>query len=272
MLESLNRFSFLNPHKTNPDVPLLIYLPGMDGTGKLFDRQTPGLEALFDIRRLAVAVDDLSNWEQFTEQIANLIQRELAQHPRESVYLCSESFGGCLAMKLMLHAPQLADHLILINPASSFKRYPLVYWGSHLVRPLPDVLHRFSCISFLPFLAALERMEVADRQALLEAVQSVSQETSIWRLSLLREFQVSEPELQRITQTTLVVASGRDRLLPSVQEAEHLIQHLPSARMHLLPYSGHACLLEAEVNLYKILQETDFLPKRTPLVKLTSSR
>lgn len=269
MLESLNRFSFLNPHKTNPDVPLLIYLPGMDGTGKLFDRQTPGLESIFDIRRLAVAVDDLSNWEQFTEQIVNLIQRELAQHPRESVYLCGESFGGCLAMKLMLHSPQLVDHVILINPASSFTRYPLIYWGSHLVRPLPNVLHRFSCISFLPFLAALERIDVADRQALLQAVQSVSQETSIWRLSLLREFQVSEVELQRMTPATLIVASGRDRLLPSVQEAEHLLQHLPHARMHLLPYSGHACLLESDVDLYQILQESNFLPQRQSLLELT---
>lgn len=271
MLESLNRFSFLTPASTNPNVPLLIYLPGMDGTGQLFDRQIPGLEKHFDIRRLSVALDDLSGWEQFTKQVVRLIQRELEQHPRQCVYLCGESFGGCLALKIVLHAPEICDRLILINPASSFKRYPLIYWGSLLVRPLPAALHRMSCVSFLPFLSALERMEIADRQALLQAVQSVNQETSIWRLALLREFHISELELHTITQQALIIASGRDRLLPSLREAEHLMQHLADVRMHTLPYSGHACLLEVGVDLYEILTATNFLPKPQPVVELNSS-
>ena len=271
MLESLNRFSFLTPAVTNPNVPLFIYLPGMDGTGQLFDRQIPGLEQCFDIRRLSVAVDDLSGWEQFTKQIVQLIKRELEQYPRQCVYLCGESFGACLALKVVLRAPEICDRLILVNPATSFKRYPLMYWGSLLVRPLPTALHRMSCVSFLPFLAALDRLEVADRQALLEAVQSVSQETSIWRLSLLREFHVNEAELHTITQQTLIIAGSRDRLLPSLREAEHLMQHLPDVRTHTLPYSGHACLLETGVNLYEILKTTNFLPQSQLLAELERS-
>lgn len=250
---------FRTPRPLNPGAPLFIYLPGMDGTGQLLTRQLAGLEKGFDIRCLALAVNDRSSWEQLTEQVINLITTELKQHPRQSVYLCGESFGGCLALKVMLHSPQLFDRLILINPASSFKRYPWIYWGSYFVRSMPEPFHYVAYASFLPFLASLSRMEADDRCVLFEAMYSVSQETSVWRLSLLREFQVNEKELQRITQPTLVIASGSDRLLPSISEAQWLVKQLPNAQMYVLPHSGHACLLEADVNLYDIMESANFL-------------
>lgn len=269
MLESPRQFSFLTPTSPLPNNPLFVYLPGMDGTGQLFDRQLPGLAQLFDIRRLSVAVDDLSDWEHFTQKVADLVRQEIAQQPRDSVYLCGESFGGCLALKLLLFDPTLCDRLILINPASSLKRYPWIYWGSHLLCPLPNAIHRLTCVSFLPFLAAMERIEENDRIALLRAVQSVTQETSIWRLSLLRDFEVTEAELRRITQRTLIVAGEQDRLLPSVEEAKYLMRLLPHSQLHLLPHSGHACLLEKDVNLYEILRSAHFLPQSQPIADLS---
>lgn len=258
---------FRTPRPTNPIAPLFIYLPGMDGTGLLLDRQLAGLEKGFDIRCLAIALNDLSSWEKLTEQVVDLVKMELRREAQQSVYLCGESFGGCLALNVIARAPELFKRLILINPASSFKDFPWTYWGSHLVHPFPEPLHRLSCLAFLPFLAALSRIEPGDRRALLDAMQAVSQETSVWRIALLRDFQLNLADLHHITQSTLIIASNNDRLLPSVAEAKRLSAHLPNAQTYILPNSGHACLLEADVDLYDIIQEAGFLPHLQPTVE-----
>ena len=105
----------------------------------------------------------------------------------------------------------------------------------------------------MPFLASLERMLPGDRQALLDAMRSVPQRTSIWRLELLRSFHLELTDLRAIEKPVLLIASGGDRLLHSVAHARFLTQHVPKAKMVVLPRSGHACLLEKDVNLYKIL-------------------
>ena len=106
----------------------------------------------------------------------------------------------------------------------------------------------------MPFLGALGRIEASERQALLTAMKSVPQGTSVWRLELLRLFKPSKSDLNRVNIPVLVIASGADRLLPSVLEARFLTQTLPNAQMVVLPDSGHACLLERDTDLYTIIQ------------------
>jgi len=75
-------------------------------------------------------------------------------------------------------------------------------------------------------------------------MRSVPPETVLWRLSLVKEFDVDETQLRQLTQPVLVIASALDRLLPSITEARRLVKILPNAQMVVLPYSGHACLLK----------------------------
>lgn len=259
MIAVQSRPCFLTPLKLNPNHPLFVFLPGMDGTGKLLRTQTAGLEAAFDVRCLAIPPDDLTSWEELTEQVVNLIQAELDSGSQRSVYLCGESFGGCLALKVALQAPALFNRIVLVNPASAFNRRPLIAWGSQFMPWLPGFFYQNSTATFLPFLAALERIAPEDRQVLLEATRSVPQKTSTWRLSLLREFEVSPQQLQSLSCPVLLIASQADRLLPSFLEARQLAHNLANAQIFTLPSSGHACLLEAEVNLYEIMRSSNFL-------------
>jgi pimeloyl-ACP methyl ester carboxylesterase len=122
-------------------------------------------------------------------------------------------------------------------------------------------MYRGSAIALLPFLAALERITPSDRHYLLTAMQTVPQQTSIWRIALLSQFQLSDAELQKIHQPTLIIAGAADRLLPSVAEAKRLMKLLPQAKLTVLPYSGHACLIETDINLADILVKNRFLPQ-----------
>jgi pimeloyl-ACP methyl ester carboxylesterase len=250
---------FLTPKKLRRNAPLFVFLPGMDGTGQLLRAQTAGLEAGFDVRCLAIPPDDLNSWEALAQQVVDLIEQEIAGDEGRSVYLCGESFGGCLAMKVAVLTPHLFHRLILVNPASSFNRRPWITWGSSLSRYLPEVMYQLSSVTFLPLLASFGRIAPGDRQALIEAVRSVPQKTSIWRMSLLHQFQIPKSELQQLTQPVLLLASVDDRLFPSIPEAYRLKRTFQNAQVVVLPQSGHTCLLEAEVNLFEIMQAHGFL-------------
>jgi pimeloyl-ACP methyl ester carboxylesterase len=90
-------------------------------------------------------------------------------------------------------------------------------------------------------------------------MRSVPPETVLWRLSLIKEFNVDPQHLRSLTQPVLLLGSASDQLLPSVTEVNRLANILPNAKTLVLPYSGHACLLEKEINLYEIMAKHDFL-------------
>jgi len=257
-----DKITFLQPAPIRRDLPLFIFLPGMDGTGVSLRSQVPFLQTAFDIRTLYLPPDDRTGWEELTTRTLELIAAELTDPPR-SIYLCGESFGSCLALRVALKKPEWIQHLTLINCASAFVRRPLLSWGSLGLGWLPDPLYRASGVVFLPFLAALGRITRDDRQNLLAAMQSVPLPVLSWRLSLLRTFHVATDRLREFDRPVSIVASAADRLLPSVAEAQRLLVHLPHARKVILPRSGHACLLETDVNLYDIFQTANIFAPET---------
>lgn len=255
-----SQICFLTPNSPRPEKPLFIFLPGMDGTGQLLRTQMAGLEVAFDVRCLAIPPDDLTDWNELTEKVVALVETEKTNRPFDRpIYLCGESFGGCLALKVALHSLHLFSHIVIVNPASSFHRRPWMLWGGQVIQWFPELLYTFSAIGLLPYLAALERISPSHRKALLQAITTVPKATSVWRMSLLKSFDLNNLSLDRIKQPVLVIASGSDHLLPSFSDTKDLAHLLPNAKLFILPNSGHACLLEKDVNLYQILQSQDFL-------------
>lgn len=251
---------FLTPSALRPENPLFVFLPGMDGTGQLLRTQTGALQVGFDVRCLAIPPDDQTGWDELVDQVLELIQSEIAKHPsRQPVYLCGESFGGCLALKVATQAPHLFDRIVLVNPASSFDRRPWMLWGGQIIQWFPNFLYEWSSMGLLPFLGDLSRISPSDHQAFFTAVRTVPKETSLWRISLLQSFKLNSLPLERLKQPVLLIASGSDRLLPSIPDAKALVAQLPNAKLTTLPHSGHACLLEKDVNLYEIMKAQQFL-------------
>jgi pimeloyl-ACP methyl ester carboxylesterase len=248
----------LAPQDTAPSLPLFVFLPGMDGSGALLRPQLAELSSVFDIRCLSIPPDDLTGWEELTEQIGGLIRREQQRSPRRPTYLCGESFGGCLALKLAARFPRLCDRLILVNPASSASRQLWLAWSVSLTQKLPTSLYHLSTLGLLPLLIAPDRVCIKTQQDLLAAMQSVSPASAAWRLSLLNQFVLDDLPLDRIEQPVLMLASGADRLLPSLQEVKRLDRYLLNSETVVLPDSGHACLLENQVSLGGIMKSQNF--------------
>ncbi|MDZ8081294.1 MAG: alpha/beta hydrolase [Nostoc sp. DcaGUA01] len=258
---------FLTPKRLQPEFPLFVYLPGMDGTGQLLRSQTAGLEVGFDVRCFAIPRKDLTSWDVLTNNVLDLIHAELEKSSHRPVYLCGESFGGCLAMKVAIKAPQLFKRIILINPASAFQLRPWLNWASQITYLVPSGLYDIGALGLLPFLASLPRISRSDRHELLRTMRSVPAETVHWRLSLLREFEIDEEQLSRLRQPVLLIAGGSDRLLPSVTEVKRIANIIPNTEIMVLPNCGHACLLEQDINLYEILKANDFLENQVYIGK-----
>jgi len=257
-----SQFLALTPPRL--DAPLFVFLPGMDGTGQLYDNQL-GLQEDFEVQCLSIPPDDLSSWDRLALQTARLIRTAKEANPQRPVYVCGESFGGCLALKLARYVPDSFDYLVLINPASSFSRLIWMRYGAELARMIPSPLYNLSSFGLVPWLISIDRVSPKNRQALYAAMNSVTPASAAWRLSLVSHFDLDTLPLHRLHQRTLVIAAAKDRLLPSVDEADRLVDRLPNAHKIVLPESGHACLLEDDICLAQILKaERFFIPETEP--------
>ncbi|HEY9888360.1 MAG TPA: alpha/beta hydrolase [Candidatus Obscuribacterales bacterium] len=244
------------PTPPQPDKPLLVLLPGLDGTGKLFAPQIPSLAQHFDVRCLNIPQSNRQPWAELARSVIDLIYHTQGQRP---TYLCGESFGGCLALQIALTAPELLSHLILINPASALRRQGWLRWTTQATGYVPEWLFNLSGAFALSLLANFDRIEQAHQDLFVKTVRPVPQSCVSWRLAMLQTFEAVPAQLQRLTLPTALVASGCDRLFPSDQEALILQRDLPQATIYSLPYSGHVCLLEKGVNLAQCLQSMNFL-------------
>ena len=256
---------FFNPQASKPDCPLLIFLPGLDETGKnLMSMQTDSLEIGFDVRCFVIPPEDIDDFNLLAESALALIEAELASTPERAVYLCGESFGGCIALKMLEQAPKLFEKIILVNPASSFHRIPWLNLGSLLFSLTPDFLYNNSAYLSLPFLAPVNRLSVHACQGLAETIKSAPKQTAQQRLAMMREFTLDETKLRQVTQPVLLIGSEKDLILPSVEEVRRLAKIFPQATIVTLPHSGHACLVE-DINLYQIMEANKFVTKAKQL-------
>ncbi len=249
---SLTKLTFLPNQIINPEKPLFIYLPGMDGSGKLLQKQTK-LWQLFNVRCLSLASDYIENWDILTSKTLNLIYQELTDNPNQKIFLCGESFGGCLAMKLIAKVPELFSQVILVNSASSFYKRPWLNLGSYVTQIIPHSIYANLTLFLLPFLAKLELLYTQEKRALLSAMQSISPQIVSARINLINNFCIDIDKLKSFPHPVLIVASAEDKILPSVEEAYRLEKLFPKTKISILPNSGHCCLLESNIDLANIL-------------------
>lgn len=181
--------------------PLLLYLPGMDGTGTLFYRQAQALQREFRIRPLSLNHPEAGDsWETLADWVGSQLEA--------GAYLCGESFGACLALLVAAQWPERCRGLILVNPASSLRRRPW-WWAGHVLLPfLPPGLYHQLSERGLGALAELSQMEPPDRERLRQAVHSVEPTVAAQRLALLGSFVVEKLPLESMTLPTLLVAGG----------------------------------------------------------------
>ncbi|GIL71022.1 hypothetical protein Vretimale_4099 [Volvox reticuliferus] len=267
-------------------LPLLVYLPGIDGTGLAAYRQFPLLSACFDLRGVFLPPEDRTPFHGLVESLAQQLEDEVAPlDPSRPVYLLGESFGGLIALELAQRV-SCVDRLILVNPATSFDRS---LWPSlgPLLPALPPELYRLLPLALSPILSnplsmaawntsntdPLPQQAVDLLSGLLYLLPELSSlqvvlppETLSWRLQLLREgAEAVNASLGKVRQRTLLLVGESDLVIPSASEAPRLETVMPRCQAKVVRGGSHALLQEATVDLVRLLQEEDFYVSRRNL-------
>ncbi|XP_006855419.2 acyltransferase-like protein At1g54570, chloroplastic isoform X2 [Amborella trichopoda] len=258
------------------DSPVFLFLPGIGGTGLGLMRHHQALGRIFDVRCMHIPIYDRTPFEGLVKFVEDTVRLEHALSPDRPIYLLGDSFGGCLALAVASRNPAIDLVLILSNPATSFGKSQLqpllplieaVPAGPHSAIPhflstirgdlvkmamvdvaeglsLPDMVAQLSD----GLVALLLRLSVA-------LSKIISKGTLVWKLKLLKSASsYANSRLHAVKAEVLVLASGKDQILPSMEEAERLRNTLPNCNVRFFKDSGHVILLEDGINLLTIIK------------------
>ncbi|XP_064935452.1 phytyl ester synthase 2, chloroplastic-like isoform X4 [Musa acuminata AAA Group] len=253
-------FSPLECGARGTDSPLLLYLPGIDGTGLGLIRHHQRLGKIFDIWCLHIPVMDRTSFEGLVEYVERTINSEKSYSLNKPIYLVGESIGACLALAVAARNPDFDLVMILANPATSFLKSQLQSVSTFL-GILPEPLH-VTIPYFVNFITGyhLTFRDLPDNfndmlADLSFLVDILPKESFVWKLDLLKSAALFvNSRLHVVKAQILILASGRDQLLPSHEEAERICSNLPNCRIRHFKESGHTMFLESGIDLVTIIK------------------
>ncbi|GLU18723.1 hypothetical protein SLE2022_350070 [Rubroshorea leprosula] len=264
-----------------PDSPLLLFLPGIDGTGLGLLMHHQKLGKIFDIWCLHIPVKDRTSFTGLVQLVESTVRSEYSRSPNRPIYLVGESLGGCLALAVSNRNPDIDLLLILSNPATSFGKSqlkPLL----PLLQSIPDeffLLARNSMLSLttgdhlrmlmdnvvkgIPLgqsvIGKLSQDIFAASSYLSVLVEILPKELLEWKLQMLKSASAYANSRLRATKAeVLLLCSGRDQLFPSEEEGERLRHALPNCEIRKFDESHHFLFLEDGIDLVTIIKGTSF--------------
>jgi pimeloyl-ACP methyl ester carboxylesterase len=132
-----------------------------------------------------------------------------------------------------------------INPATNFaQNNPLVSFcaSTGLLAFFPQTLYQIAQDLMLPLMVKRNWVSIKDHETLLSPIDFVPAECGAWRFSMLNDSTgLSDVDIQSINMPTLLFASAKDWVLPSMAECARLQCLLPNAKRVILPERSPHC-------------------------------
>lgn len=235
----------------SPEKPLILLIPGLDGTGRLYEPQLPPLRESYRVKPWCF---DTPPGFAFPDLVCELGGSTTGEPPG-SVTVVGESFGGSVALQYALAFPERVRFLVLINTFSYYR------WRTRIgLACITSPLLRAAGIRQIKDLLATRilRREGIDAAGLAhyrEVIRQVDLVAYRRRLELVRDLDIRS-RLGEIRAPTLILASGRDKIVPSVIEGRYMASRIPNAELQEFPRAGHALLLTPGFSLAAYLTDT----------------
>lgn len=230
--------------------PTIVYVCGIEGTGKNFYKQAADLERdhtviTFPSRpvgryEMDVLVDDLVS--------------VLRNVDRKPVTVLGESFGGLVVLASVLKHPSAFERIILVNSFAAFPHPRKIGLGVALYSLLPYSLIKAFRGKTARRTLFTDDIAEEDRLAFRENTRLVEREGYLSRLRIIKRTDLRS-RLPEIKVPVLIVAGTEDRLLDSVAAARLMNRGLRRSRLKLLEGTGHVALLSSRVRVRDWLDE-----------------
>jgi len=205
--------------KDAADLPALVLLPGLDGTGKLFREFVRTLGPGVDSRVVAYPSDQPLGYSELEALV-------LAALPRDRAFvLLGESFSGPLAIRIAAQSPAGLAALILCGTFAQ-NPFPWLGWARPLARYLP--LKSLPRWVRAPLMWGSASPQAAPTQQ-ERAMAGVSHAVIRHRIAELLAVDAT-PALRLVRMPTLVLRARGDRVI-SRAATLRILHALPSARM-----------------------------------------
>jgi pimeloyl-ACP methyl ester carboxylesterase len=225
----------------NAPIENLVLLPGLDGTGKLFEPLMNSLSGHLDVQIFRYAPKETFN----SSTLLQLIYSDL---PTEPFVLIAESFSSLLAIEIAAKQPQGLRGLVL---CAGFATSPLKGWRRKIFGLLAPSLFRFKLPTFaLKHWLAGRDAPIALVASLKSALSTVAPAALASRLRYVFGSDV-RAELSQISVPMLYLQATQDRLVPAFC-ANEILHTKPE--MKIEPIAGPHLLLQREPQ-----QATNFL-------------
>ena len=269
------------------DKPLLLVLPGLDGSSVTAWMQYPELGEAYDLRCLVLPANCRGSYEDWVNTAVEEVEKaalraeasRLLKKVERPVFVLGESMGAGVALDVA--ARSRVAGAVLVSPATGWDRTALGGARSKLIR-LPDpVLALIIALSSYQLLdrgqldTTLRRIATGETSPLLEGDE---REAYAWRvvgelpqrLALpaaacrhrMREWvnpsieAGSAAALQKQTAPLLIVAGTADLRVPAEEEARRIQKEAPPRclpRLHLVEGAGHAGATDDRLDLRAVM-------------------
>jgi pimeloyl-ACP methyl ester carboxylesterase len=223
----------------------VVYLPGIDGTGRLLFQQKR-LLAEYDVRCVSYPQDTRHTY-------ADLVQLGVsALEQTGPATVLAESFGGAVALMVALARPDLVARLVLVNTFACYPRRLFIdaagLFGPWLPNRHQHPLSRpvRSYFFFGPGVPKAVRDEWWDR------TRDVPMRAYGHRCRLLRDMNLL-PRLGEIRTPAVVFAASNDWVVPA-PAGRILAKRLPNATLLPTLAVGHAAMIDPRVDVAEWLE------------------
>ncbi|KAF8013085.1 hypothetical protein BT93_I1071 [Corymbia citriodora subsp. variegata] len=205
---------------------------------------------MFEVQCLHIPVMDRTSFRDLVKIVERTVRLENARFPDRPIYIVGESLGGCLALAVAERNPEIDLLLILANPATSFNK-------SQIQAPLPFLAFMLEQLQLsYPFILSL----MADSWQNLHVLADIlPKETLLWKLQMLESASAyTNSRIHAVKAETLLLTSGKDRLLPSQAEGARLNDILQRSQIRKFDDCGHFLFLEDGFDLVTIIKGVGF--------------
>jgi pimeloyl-ACP methyl ester carboxylesterase len=232
--------------------PVVVYLPGIDGSPLLASNFLARAESLFPVTRLHYP----SHHKITLEEMADGCVSALTEQGYENAIWLGDSFGSSIALTIARRHPRSTVGLVLSGGMSHCHSPLKMLFLARIWERLPLRLKKLAVRSL--YHPLIKHYPNRFSYHLLDELNAAAQWDSLsWRLRLLAAFDLRS-YISHIRVPTLYLGGEDDSWVRTMEETRLIRENIPDSRTFLFPGCGHFVLAERPAEALELIEM--FLP------------